>query len=102
MQIAEKRALAGRKANRRAYFGDGGWDKRASEELGYDFIAIGDKVQHHAQYPDFRRGKAILSRLLGAVALALMQEKYSRQRRWKEGEDVLAPRGVEGACMMKK
>ncbi|MYE49600.1 MAG: serine hydrolase [Gammaproteobacteria bacterium] len=69
MQIAEKRALGGRKPSRRTYFGDGVWDKRASEELGYDFIAIGDKVQHPARYPDFRRGKAILSRLLGAFAL---------------------------------
>ena len=69
MQIAEKRALDGRNASRRTYFGDGVWDERASEELGYDFIAIGDKVQHHTRYPDFGRGKAILSRLLGAVAL---------------------------------
>ncbi|MYH32708.1 MAG: serine hydrolase [Gammaproteobacteria bacterium] len=69
MQIAEKRALGGRAADRRTYFGDGVWDKQASEKLGYDFIAIGDKVQHHARYPDFRRGRAILSRLLGAVAL---------------------------------
>ena len=63
MQIAEKRALGGRKANRRTYFGDGIWDKRASGELGYDFIAIGDKVQHQAQYPNFRRSAAILAHL---------------------------------------
>ena len=69
MQIAENRALEGRAPGRRTYFGDGVWDKQASEELGYDFIAIGDKVQHPARYPDFRRGKAILSRLLGAFAL---------------------------------
>ena len=69
MRIAGNRTLGGRKASRRTYFGDGIWDKRASEQLGYEFIAIGDKVKHHARYPDFRRGKAILSRLLGAVAL---------------------------------
>lgn len=63
MQVAEKRALGGRKASRRIYFGDGVWDKRASEELGYEFVAIGDKVQHHARYPHFGRGKAILTHL---------------------------------------
>ena len=63
MQIAEKRALDGRKASRRTYFGDGIWDKRASEELGYDFIAIGDKVQHHARYPDFGEKAVILGTL---------------------------------------
>jgi len=63
MQIAEKRALEGRDAGRRTYFGDGVWDKRASEELGYDFIAIGDKVQHHARYPDFRQKQTILAHL---------------------------------------
>ena len=71
MQIAEKRALGGRKASRRTYFGDGIWDKQASEELGYDFIAIGDKVQHHARYPDFRRPESILAHLrLGADSAA--------------------------------
>ena len=64
MQIAEKRALDGRKPCRRTYFGDGIWDKRASEELGYDFIAIGDKVHHHARYPDFGE-KAVILRMLG-------------------------------------
>ena len=63
MQIAENRALADRKASRRTYFGDGIWDKRASEELGYEFIAIGDKVNHHARYPDFQRSKTIIAQL---------------------------------------
>ena len=67
MRIAEKRALGGRDAGRRTYFGDGIWDKRASEELGYDFIAIGDKVRHNARYPDFRCSETILAHLqLGA------------------------------------
>lgn len=69
MRIAENRALDGRDAGRRTYFGDGVWDKRASEKLGYDFIAIGDKVQHLARYPNFRHRQTMLSRLLGAVAL---------------------------------
>lgn len=63
MQIAEKRTLGGRQAGRRTYFGDGVWDKRASDELGYEFIAIGDKVRHHARYPDFRDKRTILTHL---------------------------------------
>ena len=63
MQIAATRALNGARAGRTTYFGDGIWDKRASTELGYDFIAIGDKVQHHARYPSFRRSGTILAQL---------------------------------------
>ena len=32
-------------------------------ELGYDFIAIGDKVEHLARYPDFHRPDLILAKL---------------------------------------
>ena len=35
------------------YFGDGIWDKRACAELAYDFIAIGNEVEHHVRYQDF-------------------------------------------------
>lgn len=63
MQIAERRALGGQTASRRTYFGDGIWDKQASEELGYEFIAIGDKVQHPARYSHFRCKQAILAHL---------------------------------------
>lgn len=63
MQIAEKRALGGRQADRRTYFGDGIWDKQASEDLGYEFVAIGDKVRHHARYPGFRHKRTILAHL---------------------------------------
>ena len=63
VQIAEQRALGGRQANRRTYFGDGTWDKKASLELGYDFIAIEDKVEHSTRYSDFRRPDLIFARL---------------------------------------
>jgi len=36
------------------YFGDGEWDKRACEELGWRFIAIGDRTSHTHQLADFR------------------------------------------------
>ena len=39
--------------NSKTYFGDGVWDKKACEELNYDFIAIGNKVDHAVRYNDF-------------------------------------------------
>ena len=63
MQIAAKRALKGATAGRTTYFGDGVWDKRASEELSYQFIAIGNHVEHPAQFTDFRDPAPILKSL---------------------------------------
>lgn len=63
MRIAEKRALGGRRAARRTYFGDRPWDLRASRELGYGFVAIGDGVEWPACYPNFRDAEAILGEL---------------------------------------
>jgi len=37
----------------KTYFGDGAWDKKASTELNYSFIAIGNKVEHANRYNDF-------------------------------------------------
>jgi hypothetical protein len=33
--------MQGTAFSRATYFGDGPWDRRASEQLGYDFIAVG-------------------------------------------------------------
>ncbi len=63
MRIAEERALVGRRAARRTYFGDRPWDLRASRELGYGFVAIGDGVAHPARYPDYRDAEAIRAEL---------------------------------------
>lgn len=63
MQLAAKRALNGATAGRTAYFGDGVWDKRASEALRYQFIAIGNNVEHTAQFTDFRDPAPILKAL---------------------------------------
>ena len=60
MQIAARRALNGATAGRTTYFGDGVWDKRASEKLRYQFIAIGDNVEHPSQFADFRDPAPIL------------------------------------------
>ncbi|MDD9999999.1 MAG: HAD hydrolase-like protein [Rhodospirillaceae bacterium] len=53
MRIAERRALPNENAKRKTYFGDSRYDKEASLELGYDFIAIGENVDHHLRYSNF-------------------------------------------------
>ena len=37
----------------RVYFGDAVWDKKACSEIGYDFIAIGNNVDHHQRYENY-------------------------------------------------
>jgi phosphoglycolate phosphatase-like HAD superfamily hydrolase len=64
MQLAEERALGGAPWTTRTYFGDGDWDKRASAELGYRFVAVGPRVKHDPHFDDFRDPSAVL-RCLG-------------------------------------
>jgi len=61
MQLAEQRALGGAAPASRTYFGDGAWDKRASAELGYRFVAIGRAVEHDPRFDDFRNRDAVLA-----------------------------------------
>ncbi|WP_241836733.1 HAD family hydrolase [Salinivibrio sp. IB574] len=49
--------------DRRIYFGDGVWDKQATQSLDYEFVAVGDKVEHHTRINDFVNLRAILGRL---------------------------------------
>jgi len=35
------------------YFGDGVWDKEACEELGYNFVLVGNRARHHQSISDF-------------------------------------------------
>ncbi|MBL39133.1 MAG: haloacid dehalogenase [Xanthomonadales bacterium] len=63
MRLAESRATQGLKATRRTYFGDGVWDKRAAGELGYDFVAVGNGVDHDVVFSDLQDADAILSQL---------------------------------------
>ena len=63
MRIAERRALPSGGAKRRTYFGDSPYDKEASRNLGYDFIAIGERVKHRPRYSDFRETESILKKL---------------------------------------
>lgn len=63
MRLAADRALRGAVAARSTYFGDGPWDRRASEELGYHFIAIGGGVEHEIRFADLADTEAILGAL---------------------------------------
>ncbi len=63
IEIVAERSLRGRKAARKTYFGDGLWDKRASEALGYEFIGVGNRVDHHATFLDYRNVEKICTHL---------------------------------------
>lgn len=49
------------------YFGDGAWDKKACEQLGYHFILVGDAVKHIYQVDDFK-DKDLLFKLINHAA----------------------------------
>ena len=63
IQTAEARALGGAIATKKTYFGDGVWDKYASQELDYDFLAIGDSVEHYVKFRDLSAHEAIFKQL---------------------------------------
>jgi len=63
MRIAESRALDGITVQNRTYFGDRIWDKQASEHLGYNFIAVGDEIEHQTAFRDLRPHAAIFRQL---------------------------------------
>lgn len=35
------------------YFGDGSWDKQACEKLGYDFVLVGNRIEHKPNIKNF-------------------------------------------------
>ncbi|KXF82014.1 HAD family hydrolase [Enterovibrio coralii] len=49
--------------SRRVYFGDGEWDKMATNTLGYEFVAVGNNVKHHTRIPNFVHYDAIFGKL---------------------------------------
>ncbi len=36
------------------YFGDGEWDKKACQELGYNFVLVGERVRHNQKIEDYK------------------------------------------------
>lgn len=39
--------------HRVTYFGDADWDKQACEQLGLNFVLVGNRSTHHQRIPDF-------------------------------------------------
>lgn len=52
MKIAEKMAVANNNLSF-TYFGDGSWDLKACEELGVNFVLVGDKLEYNQSIKDF-------------------------------------------------
>lgn len=52
MKIAAAKAVGGKRIPC-TYFGDGEWDQRACEELGFKFILVGEKFEHDPCLRDF-------------------------------------------------
>ncbi|MGW8367702.1 MAG: hypothetical protein ACWGPN_03355 [Gammaproteobacteria bacterium] len=63
MRLAELQAAAAGQISRRTYFGDAPWDLKASMDLGYEFVAVGERVPHPLRFPDLRDQDAILQAL---------------------------------------
>lgn len=52
MKISRDRAGVGN-CESATYFGDGPWDRDASERLGYGFVLVGDRVDHRPKIRDY-------------------------------------------------
>ena len=60
MRLAERRAGALGPFSRKTYFGDAPWDLEATRALGYDFVAVGERVEHSCRFSDLRDLDTIL------------------------------------------
>jgi phosphoglycolate phosphatase-like HAD superfamily hydrolase len=52
MKVAAARASQNT-AQSYTYFGDGSWDKQASERLGFNFVLVGNKIVHNPSIVNF-------------------------------------------------
>jgi len=59
MRLAERRACGELPPRRRTYFGDGAWDQQACHSLGWEFIAIGGRLDHVPAFSSFLNAAAI-------------------------------------------
>ncbi len=59
MKIAEEKAV-GTNSVPCTYFGDGKWDKKACDELGYNFVLVGEGTFHDQKITDFKNTKQAL------------------------------------------
>ncbi len=63
MKIAELRVGNEKPFLSKTYFGDGIWDKQASEDLNYRFVAVGNRINCKNQITDFSQQDTILKLL---------------------------------------
>ncbi len=68
---------------RRFYFGDGEWDKMATQTLGYEFIAVGNNVKHPIRIQNFAHYQAILGKLGLTELLQTNITATPSQSKWK-------------------
>lgn len=62
MRAAE--ALSGEHTFRsKTYFGDGPWDQKASQLLGYNFVAVGTRINHPKQIYDYTDVQSVLTHI---------------------------------------
>jgi phosphoglycolate phosphatase-like HAD superfamily hydrolase len=47
------------------YFGDGSWDKKASEEIGYNFVLVGNRLEHKPNITNFKS----INRVMACIGL---------------------------------
>ena len=60
MKIAEVKAV-GKNSIPCTYFGDGEWDKKACEELGFNFVLVGERTYHHQNIQDFNNAEQAMA-----------------------------------------
>lgn len=59
MQLAERLAGNGH-YDSRTYFGDGPWDHKASETLGYNFVSVGNRISSSQSIRDYTEVDVVL------------------------------------------
>lgn len=59
MRLAERLAGNGR-YDSRTYFGDGPWDQKASETLGYNFVSVGNRISSSQSVRDYTEADVAL------------------------------------------
>ena len=60
MKVAESRCT-NKSYVSKTYLGDGSWDKKASEELSYNFVLVGNNLEHSKQIDNFKNSHSVLS-----------------------------------------
>lgn len=59
MRLAEKTEVA-KHLDSITYFGDGPWDRKASETLGYNFVSVGNRISSSQSIQDYTEADAAL------------------------------------------